>query len=580
MLDHDPAFDERRERGHQLRGILPHAAARGETPAAAVLDGVLSILGGERPRFSLEYACDPPCGRHWFAVSVVPCADPRGGGGRTEITARKRPRPRRSGGVRSWPTSRACPPWASWWRRSPTSSSSPDRHPSNNAQAGRRLLDVEPADMSEVREVLADIIDDDRRAVDLIRRLRTTPDDAAVERAPPGREERPRARRGQAGHRRRAAPETSRWASTWPPSRSPSAGDPHRAAPGRPEPLLSTPWTRWRNARPGESHRHRADSAPATTEPPGSRFQDHRAPAVRGGLRVTTIFEALLHRPGRAAWAWELLHRAVHPRGPWWRHRRRAQQPHARGHLQRHAPSVNERAGMSRRKHARQSSSPRLTPRSAAALPPRRALTGSGAAGGPVHRNARGTGGTGPAGRSARARDAPRDHHREFTPRGRARALGRGGRSSSKSCRSPAGAARTVRSWPRSAMTPDGPALHRGPQAAELTGARASHAAGRYAPGSGERIGQIPSPVGEEESSDDAALHVGGSGIRGDLAHRGGQRWQRLPALPRPWPRVKQQVERHLPGRPRARRPSRHAALAVAGGPAPAYRSPGRWPGA
>jgi two-component system sensor kinase FixL len=41
-----------------------------------------------------------------------------------------------------------------------------------NAQAGRRFLNREPADLGEVREILDDIVDEDKRAGDVIRRLR------------------------------------------------------------------------------------------------------------------------------------------------------------------------------------------------------------------------------------------------------------------------------------------------------------------------------------------------------------------------------------------------------------------------
>jgi C4-dicarboxylate-specific signal transduction histidine kinase len=41
-----------------------------------------------------------------------------------------------------------------------------------NAQAGRRFLKRAPADLDEVREILDDIVDEDKRAGDVIRRLR------------------------------------------------------------------------------------------------------------------------------------------------------------------------------------------------------------------------------------------------------------------------------------------------------------------------------------------------------------------------------------------------------------------------
>jgi C4-dicarboxylate-specific signal transduction histidine kinase len=43
----------------------------------------------------------------------------------------------------------------------------------SNAQAAQRLMAQEPADLAEVREILKDIVDDDRRAGAVIRRWRT-----------------------------------------------------------------------------------------------------------------------------------------------------------------------------------------------------------------------------------------------------------------------------------------------------------------------------------------------------------------------------------------------------------------------
>ncbi len=45
----------------------------------------------------------------------------------------------------------------------------------SNAQAGQRVLDTVPVDLVEVGEILKDIVEDDKRAGDVIRRLRQSP---------------------------------------------------------------------------------------------------------------------------------------------------------------------------------------------------------------------------------------------------------------------------------------------------------------------------------------------------------------------------------------------------------------------
>ncbi len=42
----------------------------------------------------------------------------------------------------------------------------------SNAQAAQRFLEQEQPDLDEIREILADIVEDDRRASEMIRRLR------------------------------------------------------------------------------------------------------------------------------------------------------------------------------------------------------------------------------------------------------------------------------------------------------------------------------------------------------------------------------------------------------------------------
>jgi two-component system sensor kinase FixL len=54
----------------------------------------------------------------------------------------------------------------------------------SNAQAAQRFLASEPVDLRELREILSDIVTDDKRAADIVRSigvmLRERPDDGKV----------------------------------------------------------------------------------------------------------------------------------------------------------------------------------------------------------------------------------------------------------------------------------------------------------------------------------------------------------------------------------------------------------------
>jgi signal transduction histidine kinase len=185
-LDHNATFDESLSVGINYLDVCRQAAGRGAAPAAAVLGGIQTILDGTRPRFSLEYICDPPCGAHWFALSVVPLRRSEGGAvvAHTEITARKRAEAE---------AQRRREELAHFTRVSTLGElvaslthelKQPLTAILNNAQAGRRLLDLEPADSREIRAVFTDIVEDDRRAAEVIQRLRDLLRRGEVEQAP------------------------------------------------------------------------------------------------------------------------------------------------------------------------------------------------------------------------------------------------------------------------------------------------------------------------------------------------------------------------------------------------------------
>ena len=149
-----------------------------QTPAdsaAKALNGILSVLDGKNEGFSLEYSCDPPFDAQWFTMKVVPFRNPQGGVviSHSDISQRK-----------------ALELEAQMRREELTHMArivtvgelaSSLAHEINqpmtailcNAMAAQRFLGSHAPDLDEVRKILADIIQDDKRAGEVIRRLRT-----------------------------------------------------------------------------------------------------------------------------------------------------------------------------------------------------------------------------------------------------------------------------------------------------------------------------------------------------------------------------------------------------------------------
>jgi signal transduction histidine kinase/integral membrane sensor domain MASE1 len=137
-----------------------------------VLAGLQQVLEGTRREIAVELRF-PRTGA-WFALSIVPLDRSEGGAvvSYTEITERKRA---------ELQAERSRQELAHFTRISTmgelTASIAHElRQPLagilTNAQAARRFLDKTPPDMTQVRGILEDIIADDRRAAEVIQRLR------------------------------------------------------------------------------------------------------------------------------------------------------------------------------------------------------------------------------------------------------------------------------------------------------------------------------------------------------------------------------------------------------------------------
>jgi signal transduction histidine kinase len=160
--------------GASYPDVCRRAAGHGAPYAAEALAGIEAVLDRSRKSFALEYHSRLPSGERWFAISVVPLSVPEGGAvvSHTDITERKRA---------ELEAQRSRQELAHFTRVSTIGELTASlAHELNqpltgilaNAQAGLRFLAATPPDLLEIRSILSDIVDDDKRAGEVIRRLR------------------------------------------------------------------------------------------------------------------------------------------------------------------------------------------------------------------------------------------------------------------------------------------------------------------------------------------------------------------------------------------------------------------------
>ena len=141
---------------------------------SAVLPGIEAVLKGAGQGFAFECFCPGPNRDRWFAVSVVPLNRPEGGAviSQTEVTERKRAEVQ---------AERSRQELAHFTRVSTmgelTASLAHElRQPLTgimaNAQAAQQFLSSPSPNFDELRKALSDIVEDDRRAAEVIQRVR------------------------------------------------------------------------------------------------------------------------------------------------------------------------------------------------------------------------------------------------------------------------------------------------------------------------------------------------------------------------------------------------------------------------
>ncbi len=163
--------------GHAGGNLLERCAAAfddGNQMAGDVVAGVSSVLDGSRKWFTIEHRTDAGSSAEWWTVSAVPLNRPEGGAvlTRANITDLRQA---------ELEAQRSRQELAHVSRVSTVGEMTASlAHQLNqpltaimaNAQAGARILDAPEPDYVEIREILRDIVNDDRRASDVIQRLR------------------------------------------------------------------------------------------------------------------------------------------------------------------------------------------------------------------------------------------------------------------------------------------------------------------------------------------------------------------------------------------------------------------------
>jgi two-component system, LuxR family, sensor kinase FixL len=142
--------------------------------AMAAQEGIQGVISGRIRNFSCEYACHSPQQQRWFVMSVTPLKQEKRSVvvAHLDITDRKKAEDQLAQQRNE----------LSHLSRVTTMSelSGSLAHELNqplaiiltNAQAAQRLLAQDPPDVAETRDILADIVSEDERAGEVIRRLR------------------------------------------------------------------------------------------------------------------------------------------------------------------------------------------------------------------------------------------------------------------------------------------------------------------------------------------------------------------------------------------------------------------------
>jgi signal transduction histidine kinase/integral membrane sensor domain MASE1 len=150
-------------------------AARPDTPhTAEALAGIEAVLNGSLPEFALEYASRTAAGERWFAMVVVPLGRSEGGAviSHTNITEWKRAEKEAQQSRQELAHFTRVSMMGELTASLAHELNQPLTGILANAQAARRFMEATPPALGEFRDILSDIIEDVKRASEVIQRLR------------------------------------------------------------------------------------------------------------------------------------------------------------------------------------------------------------------------------------------------------------------------------------------------------------------------------------------------------------------------------------------------------------------------
>jgi two-component system sensor kinase FixL len=154
--------------------VCRRAALEGGVETKSMLTGLDDVLAGRRQSFVAEYSCAVGDDVYWYAMTVVPLRWADGGAviSHSDVTER------RSAELDSQRARQELGHFARVATMGELAASlahqlnQPLTGILSNAQAAHRYLDTSAPDMTEIRAIVTDIIEDNRRASSVIRRMR------------------------------------------------------------------------------------------------------------------------------------------------------------------------------------------------------------------------------------------------------------------------------------------------------------------------------------------------------------------------------------------------------------------------
>jgi signal transduction histidine kinase len=160
--------------GANYLGVCRQAMLADGPTALEALIGIESVLNGYRAAFGLEYRCAILDGEAWYVMSVEPLRQADGGAviSHRDITDRKRAEMTVQRHYRELAHMARVAMMGELAASLAHELNQPLTAILSNAQAALRFLTANPPDVDEVRAILADVVEDDQRAGEVIRRLR------------------------------------------------------------------------------------------------------------------------------------------------------------------------------------------------------------------------------------------------------------------------------------------------------------------------------------------------------------------------------------------------------------------------